>query len=457
MTIKDTIQNWFSKDANPAIQKASYGQAPVLASSYRQEDNGFWMFNNDGSDYWYTFKDNTSALQAYTECPPVFSIVNKIAQAYINGKTWVLDPDMKESESKDAAKLRKLLSKPNPIQTWKQFEAQSDIYISLFGYCVVLFIKPDGFPNIDATSMWNIPANLVEIEEADGAFYNAKNPIKKITFICGDQRLNINPDYVYILKDTTPSLSSPVLPQSRLRSQEMNINNIIGTLESQNVLVNRRGALGILSSDKSDSSGRVSLTNTEKLDAQNEFKQYGLRSSQLQVIITNAALKWQQMGVSPRELMLTEGIESATMSLCDTFNFPFRLLAANSTNSLGGSDVGYFNKQLYENCVIPRSSSTYEQWNACFDLSSLNLILDKDYSHVSALQEDKANSARALLTLNQALTVMWQNNLITANEWLVETGRDPKGADYDKYYYEFIAAGKTFGNTIPQNQITQNG
>lgn len=456
MTIKDTIQNWFSKDANPAIQKASF-QAPVLASSYRQEDNGFWMFNNDGSDYWYTFKDNTSALQAYTECPPVFSIVNKIAQAYINGKTWVLDPDMKESESKDALKLKKLLSKPNPIQTWKQFEAQCDIYISLFGYCVLLPIKPVGYPNIDATSIWNIPPNLLEIEESSGPFYTNEKPIKKITFLCGNSRFNIDPDFVYILKDTTPSLSSPVLPQSRLKSQEMNINNIIGTLESQNVLVNRRGALGILSSDMKDESGTIALKPGEKEAVQNEFKQYGLRSSQTQVIITNAALKWQQMGVSPRELMLTEGIESATMSLCDTFNYPFRLLAGNSANSLGGSDADYFNKQLYQNCIIPRAKSTYEQWNMFFGLSELNLILDKDYSHVAALQEDKANSAKALLTLNQAMTVLWQNNLITANEWLVETGRDPKGPEYDKYYYEFIKAGKTFGNTIPQNQITNNG
>lgn len=453
MNILSKIQEILSdkNKKNPAILKSSGDIFPIQSNNYNNDSNGFWMFNNDGPDYWFSFKDNSSAVQAYTECPPVFSIVNKIAQAYINGTTWILDNNGKESFSKDAVKLRKLLSKPNKMQTWKQFEAQCDIYISLFGYCVLLPMKPVGFPNIDATSIWNIPPNFLEIEESESPFYLTENHISKITMVYKNVRYDINPDFVYLIKDTSPSLCSSVLPQSRLMSQEMNINNIIGTLESMNVIVNRRGALGILSSGKSDASGTISLTPKEKEDVQRDFMQYGLQRSQMQVIISNASLQWQQMGYSTRDLMLNEGIESATMSICDTFNYPFRLLSANTINSLGGSDVEYFNKQLYQNCIIPRAENAYEQWNAFFDLPNLGLKLDKDFSHISALQEDKVNNGRARLVLNQALLIEWKNNLITANEWLVKNGEDPKGPDYDKYYFEFVQEGRAFGEINQQN------
>lgn len=457
MNILSKIRDYLQKDdANPGILK-SESSMPVLANTYTGDLDGFWMINNVGTDYWFSYKDNSSAAKAYTDCPPVFSIVNKIAQAYLNGKTWILDDKGKESFSPAANKIRKLLNKPNAVQTWRQFEAQCDIYMSLFGYCVLLPMKPVGFPNNTATAIWNIPPNLLEIKESDDPFFIGDAPIKKITMVYNNTRYNINPDMVYFLKDTSTSLCSPNLPQSRLRSQEMNINNIIGTLESLNVITNRRGALGILSSDKSDSNGNISLTPGEKKDAQDEFMQYGLQKNQSQVIITNAALKWQQMGYSTKDLMLNETIENATMSLCDTFNFPFRLLSANSSNSLAGSDVQYYNQQLYQNCIIPRAESMYEQWNIFFGMAEMNLILDKDFSHVGALQEDKVKNNQARLILNQALNIEWQNNLITANEWLVKNGEDPKGPDFDKYYYEFVAAGKALGNTITQPQIAQNG
>src|SRR5688500_7534779 len=83
---------------------------------------------NGKSIFHFKYSSHNSSQRAYECCPPVNAIINRKAQAYINGKTWVLNTQGKakgkESTSIEAKKLQALFKKPNPLQSWKQFEAQ---------------------------------------------------------------------------------------------------------------------------------------------------------------------------------------------------------------------------------------------------------------------------------------------------------------------------------------------
>ena len=300
------------------------------------------------------------------------------------------------------------------------------------GYSVILPIKPVGFKNIDSKSLWNIPPSMMEVvEKRTVAFSESNSPkdfIESITLVWQDTRVKLDLDSIYIIKDTSPSFDSLILPQSRIQSLRDQVNNIIGAYESRSTLIHKRGALGILSSDKVDgSSGSDSLTKTEKETIQSDFAKYGLTKGQWSIIISDAAVKWQQMGYPTKDFMLFDEIEDDIMRICDSFNFPYPLMASAKTNNIGGSNTDPNKAMLYQDAIIPEADSDYEQWNNFFGLSEFGIYLSKDYSHIPVLQKDKLNEANARKALNEAKKIEWEFNLITLNQWLESLGEDPIG------------------------------
>jgi len=427
---KDLIKG----DFNGALKSLSPYSQDLIPSSYRPSIGGLdnILFEANGkSIFHFQYSGHNSSQKAYEKCPPVNAIINKKAQAYINGKTWVLNKQGKakgkESTSAEAKKLQALFKKPNPLQSWKQFEAQGYIYQQLFGYTIVLPIKPVGFKeNIDASALWNIPPSMVDIEETNKLFYqtDTKGILKQIVLNYKGTRTILNVEDIYILKDFTPSFCSLIIPDSRIRALELPINNIVGAYESRNVLINYRGALGILSQDPgSGAYGAIPMTPGQKEELQQEFRRYGLSNHQWQFIITSASLKWQQMGISTKDLMLFEEIEADTMAICDSYGYPYQLMSSAKGTTFSNLNEG--KKLLYQDATMPEAESMYEQWNQMFNTEAYGIVIDKDYSHVAVLQEDKAQAAQARLTLNEALTIEFQNGLITLDDWLEKLGEDP--------------------------------
>ena len=398
---------------------------PIDPSIYTTPDGqSGWMFEaSTSSGYsYFKYQNYSSAVDAYRRCPPVASIINRKAQAFLNGKTWILDSDGKVSTSKDAKKLRALIDKPNPLQSWRDFEAQVYIYQQLFGFNIVLPIRPSGFNNkIDTTSMWNIPASWIDIDATVERFNeNGGVSLKEIVVNYQGYKTVLQLEDLLIIKDIVPNFESVTFPASKLAPEALSINNIIGAYESRNVLINYRGALGILSGDPGTGQYTpLPVTKEQKEQLQLDFKRYGLKNKQFQVILTTANLKWQSMGYATRDLMLMEEVEESTISICSALNFPPFILGLADTTF---NNMNEAKKSLYQDSVIPDAFSIYDQWNSYFEL---DVKLDKDYSHISVLQEDAKFAADKRNINNQARKIEWDNGLCTRNEWRVSNGDDP--------------------------------
>lgn len=433
----------------------------INPGEYRGGDLFFW--DDRGHEHLFRYSGHHSSLKAYTKCPPLQAIINRKAQAYINGNTFIMNTAGKEATSMEAKKLRKLLAKPNPIQSWKQFEAQQQIYIQLFGFCLLFPIIPVGYEKygpIEATSIWNIPPNLLTIEETNKLFYQTDQSgiisSIKLSYRNTDTMLPVNS--VYIFKDITPSFNTLLFPESRVCALEMPINNIIGALESRNVLINYRGALGAFTHEPGGGQyGSLPMTPQQKEELQKDFLRYGLKNKQWKFIISTAAVKWQQIGIPTKDLLLMEEVQEATKHICDGYNYPPHLL--------GLIDPTFNNQQaaekgLYQNTIIPEANSNYEQWNNLFRTVDYNITIQKDYSHLPILQDDEKSKAAARLTRNQALQIEFYNNMITLNRWLELNGEDTlPGTEGKQYYYQLVASGWKFGQTgaIPGQNNTNNG
>lgn len=453
--IKKTIQ---SLETVKSISLSPSTYPGTLDVSSTQRASLPFFFGNNGIDYKFSYSGIDSAMKAYQHCPPLTAIINRKAQMHINGKTWVLNNRGKEATSEEAKKLRKLLGKPNPLQSWKQFEAQQKIYIQLFGFCIVMPIIPTGYKQfgpIEATSLWNIPPYMVDIQETNKLFYGSdfNGGIGQIKLNYKGNQSFLESKDVYIFKDFTINFDSIIIPDSRVRSLEMPINNIIGAYESKNVLINYRGALGILTPETG--SGQyvpLPLDQKEKEQLQDDFRRYGLSRSQWKFIISPAAMKWQQMGVPAKDLMLKEEIEDSTKAICDAYNYPPHLLGLIDPTFNNQREAS---KGAYQDGIIPEADSMYEEWNNFFRTADYNLNLNKDFSHIPILQEDKVKQNQARKYLDEAMIMEFKNNVITLNQWLEKLDEDPRPDEFGKmYYYQLVEAGWKFDGVVQQNNNT---
>lgn len=464
---EQAVKSFYREDFSPRqLEAGVHFVANTSPDTYRGAPNELWEFSIDGNGYnYFKYAGIGSAQLAYNTVPQLQAIINKKASAISNGKTWLLDGKDKVSNGQAARKMRALMERPNPLQTWRQFDAQAYIYEQVFGYSVMLAVKPFGFEeNIDASKLWNIPPNMVSVKESGRLWYQTDQAgiIDTIEVLYRGERTALSLKDVLITKDFVPSMSSMIFPSSRIEALEYPINNILGAYQSRNTLIHYRGALGIFSQDGGTGAGGLGalpMTATDKKDLQDDLRRYGLKRNQIQFIITKAALKWQQVGVPVKDLMLFEEIESDTQTICDGYNFPWRLMADSKSNSLGGSDADTFTRNLYENAIIPEAQNRNEQLNRFFKLSDYGIRLDKDFSHVSVLQGDKVKEAQARKILNEGLLIEFQNNILTLNQWLTKLEEDPRPDEAGNLYYtDLLKLGWTFGAKAPApaNQ-DQNG
>jgi hypothetical protein len=213
----------------------SYATKSELIDTFSSIDrnlgiNNTWLWDplGNGQDIFIESIYGHSSLKAYRKCPPLAAIINSKTQAFVNGKTFILNSQGKakdkEAQGAVATKIRNLFNKPNPLQSQKQFEAQLYTYLHLSAFCVMLPLRPVGFSNIDTTTMWLVPPWMLEIKEKLNVnFFTAKSIkdlVERVTVVYSGERTDLPLDDIFIFKDFTPAIHSIVFPESKVVSHE---------------------------------------------------------------------------------------------------------------------------------------------------------------------------------------------------------------------------------------------
>lgn len=376
---------------------------------------------------------------AYRSCAPLQAIINKIAQAHANAQPWILTTGGKgrgkESFKVEAQGIRRLLNRPNPLQTQDEFEAQGKIYQKIFGYNAVYVLKPAGYANWQAEELWNIPACMLDIRWKNRMFMrfnreggrNGEMEAAYLTY--GGERVALTLDNLYLQKDFTPSFDTVMLPESRIRAVSPQIENILAAYNSRGALIHDRGAQGIISSGFKDEIGTREIPEDDINAIQRQSRNYGISSRQFRYIITRAPLQFTQVGFSTKDLMLFEEIEDDINALCNAFDYPSRLMGVGKTNALSQSDVEGFNKILYQDNIIPQSKRDAAFWNSLFGTSELSLTIEYDFSHLPVLQEDLKGKGDARDAMVTAYGKEWEMGACSINEMRIAVGDDPITVD----------------------------
>ena len=402
-----------------------YNNAPgyLPGKSFFEYGNKTIYFNCDNeADY----------LKAYRECPSLKAVINRRAQYFVNGKYQILNDNTEKPLRGDVArKLQMLLDKPNIIQTGKQFKAQHNIYLDIFGYCPVLKISPAGFPQ-DTYAMWNLPPWLFEVEFKKGKFWtlaaeegNTTKDIYNKFFINWEgTKHELDIDAVFIVLDNsigTDKDGNLHLPDSRIKSLEYPISNEMAARMAANTSITRKGPNGILSNDPGTGQYIPMKVGAEKEQIQNDFKRYGLTGQEWTVIITDASLKWQQMGSPVKDMMLFETITDAQNAICDGMGI-YTFLMAGSGKNTTFANLEEAKKSQYQDFIIPDDDARTEQLSEGIIPTEEKPYIIVDYSHVEVLQQSEQAKAVTEGAKAAAYQAKYDLGIVTRNQILKDMG-----------------------------------
>jgi hypothetical protein len=383
-------------------------------------------------------------LVAYNNCPPLKSIIGKRAKAFNSGKKDVKRRSTDKTATGSTAKMiRERLTKPNVLQTGRQWHSQLNHYIDIFGYCPVLKVRPAGMPG-EISAMWNIPPWLFDIDYTDKLWrQNVVDQIYKSYWILWNgERIEINAKDLFFIFDDgigTECDTNLTIPDSRMIGLGLPISNVVAAYKARNTLITKRGAIGILSNETKDGdSGSVPISPKDRQEIQNDFKKYGLVGQAYQIIITDAQLKWQQMGFATKDLMLFEEIQDDINRFCEAYGYPVGLMSQQKQSTFNNKTTD--RKDFIENTIIPEAESRDEQLVIGMAPDEPDLVIWTDYSALTILQEDKKAAAEARNTTTTACAVEYKSGLITKNEWREAIGMEKRPEPEFEELYDEAAA-----------------
>lgn len=388
---------------------------------------------------------NTIKMQsyAYDYCSPLAAVIDRLAEADTNGRVEFVDESgaTLKNVSKVPAKFRvqKLLKKPNPLQTWHEFNNEQVVICKKHGYCPVFAIGPKGMDKTWTKFLINISPEFVQ-PSANNDFdllsedESKHNPIAYWSLSIFGKSYQIDASDILLIKDGLTDKSYPQnlgLPKSKVEGLDYFISNICAAMEADNVLLKKKGPLGVFSFDqKPDLAGYTPMGLEEKDELQEELARYGLSWNQLQYVISRGPLKWNPMSFNVEELKTKETIRMGIDGICDRFGYPAELMSGKNATYENRNSAEKF---LYQNNIIPFSLRRMESYCVFFGIDGLVL----DYDHLPVLQEDILHAGQAREALSAALTQDWENGMITYNEYRYELGYD-KIPKMDIYYPEYI-------------------
>lgn len=392
--------------------------ADYFVDRYYTKRNSIYPLSGE-APYYLNLLCEKDFRDAYNACPPLKAIIGKRAKTFNTGKVEVVNKNtMKPTIGVEAKELAKLMERPNVLQSGDQYRSQMNHYIDIYGYCPVLKIKPLGMDIV--SQLWNIPPWLFDITYTKLWLQqnNIADIYKSYYIFWNGARIELKFDDVFFVLDDgigTDHDTNLTIPDSRLVGMEYPVSNTIAAYKTRNTLITKRGAIGILSNDGTDRGGFVPLKEGEKEAVQNDFKRYGLVGQPYQVIITDASLKWQQMGFPTKDLLLFEEITDNIDRLCDAYDWPPELISRAKGATYANRKEAM--KSVYREAIIPQANSRVKQLSRGITGDDSILLITISYEDVEILQEDKKIMAEIDYIKDQSLEIRFRNRLLTRNEW----------------------------------------
>jgi hypothetical protein len=422
---------------NPLTSKSVYADADGMWPAYESHEQAmhllrrrmpfmnYMMFSN--TPYWQTLTDLQSLFDWFHINPVLYATIMIKAREYANMRIkvvnrWKRDLVEEEGTRKEIpAKIYALFNKPNVLQSRWEFLMQRKIFEEVSGNSFTygnfaLGMKPS-VKNIEA--LWNVWPSYMKFKLA-GKYFEAtqlNEVIKEWKFEIGNYKKEWEPhEILHKNKPNTNVNDGLIFGRSPIYSLVRAISNIDMAYESRNVMMRNRGMRVLLSSEKSDDSGKIPLDVAENDDMQKRIREYGLLESQSQFFFSPVPLKAVPIDQDVMKLGLFEEIATDAMVVCNAYGVPeilLKLYIKGATFENQEASV----RRLYQGTLIPEAEDDMIAFNSFLGLDQTDWMIVPDFSHVAALQESEEKKAETEERRKKVAMEEVKNKLMTADEY----------------------------------------
>jgi hypothetical protein len=382
--------------------------------------NNLSKIEKTGQQYFYGFGSGLSSefwssspngwLKDYLEVPEINASINWKARACSNARLDIVSIKTGQPAPNTLPQAR-LIRSPNYFQKQKQFIRFTRLLYYIFGNEIIFANRPLGFSIKKASGLFSLPFNCIEykFDNQKPYFLQTEYPKHEIFVKANGKKYPISLDECFVLCENNVTTENNKVFEglSRIDGLTGPIKNLRASYEARNVMIENRGALGILTNAGSDAGGAIPLDPEEKEDLQEQFKKYGLTKKQHQFILTSLALKWQQISVDTDKLKLFEEATEDQRKVIDGLGLRQELFAREKGSTYENQIEA--ERAAYQDTIIPE----FEEWtngmNRFLNLEGTGYKLNATFDHLPCFQINKKEYSTALrllvMALNEALEV----------------------------------------------------
>lgn len=352
----------------------------------------------------------------YHSIPQLKTIIGKKKAMFANVIPCIKDKNGNEIKNALSEQLLQLIYNPNCSQDMNSFLMnqleQYDVYGNQFTYKN----KPSSLTSFPV-ALWNISPRYLTPELSGKVFdqLSMDDLVKYYKYEDDTTKKQYKTNEILWLREN--DLDNPVIGTSKLKFLKHPLSNIDGAYKFRNVIINEKGALGILSNSSKDSMGAIPLSPEEKKRIENQHRaSYGINEGQMRMLITEAQLSWTPMSYPTKDLMLFEEVHEDTLVLIDHFGMNVHLFA--NTNSTF-ENVKNAIKQVYSDTIQPYADSYFQSISKFLEIEKLfgkGAYICPSYEHIKVLQDDKKEGAERFKLNVESVSQLVTTGIITPQQ-----------------------------------------
>lgn len=356
--------------------------------------------------------------------PEIFAPVHEIASRVADA-VWELRRTRDDQVMTDDINFNRLFTSPNPLMSHKQLTYQAVCYELLTGQNLEYFNIPGAMPvNYENIVTWtNIPTQRCTVKKKTGVDpYSATDISDFVEYYETTNGRRFDPAKVLNITNhdliSGNSIDGFVSP---LIGAKLAIRNLLPVYEARGVIFIKRGALGFVTSKKSDESGLISLTPKEKDEAQQEFQSsYGLTGNKQLINVTSAPVEFVRTAMSIKELQPFDETLIDALAIYGVLRVPRHLCPTKEQSTFANADADM--KSFYGDTIIPTANKYADKWTTAFKIP--NRYIYPNFSKVAILQEDQKEKAGVDQINGNVFLQRFTSGVCTLNDWIVSTGEE---------------------------------
>ena len=386
------MANRITKAFNALTGKNTHavGLPTVTATSFRPLSS-FWD--------WVIGKSSLKTyIDAYGRNPFVAMVINKIAFSSASIRRIAVDKNDKELTS---SKILDLLSKPNKEQTQIEFLELMGKYYESTGNVYVRIIKAVGGLGYELKVLESDKTTIICNSLNDVVSYEYTNHKGMIIPIPEDEILHISEANI-VNTDGTDSKYG----LSKLHAAMIVIVSSDEKFKADASITKNKGVAGIVSSEKD-----TPMLPKERQRMQDEYDAEATGTENFgKIKVSSTSLKFLQMGMSPTDLKILEGIIGSLRIICSTYGLSSIIF--NDTESSTFNNMQEATKSSFLEVYIPLANKFDDKLSRFL---SRHLKVDEkikvDLTSIEVIDSTTNETAQALNEMNERLSVIAINSL----------------------------------------------